>query len=229
MRDTDGYLALVTGYHRARPKFVASLSATVSPLALLQTTLGHLPLDFDIDLAIGVQLDVVGEWVGRSRLIPVPIKPPWFTIGDPIRGIGAGYLFKDGMSFGEVLHRLDDETYRRLLYAKIAANNWDGSAEGALAAYAQYYEPAGSLMVVQDDYDMSMIVGVAGKTPDIPSLFILAKNLIPAKPMGVKTRYAVATVDGAPLFGIGVQNARISGIGTGAMGAPPEYVANKSM
>ena len=73
MASVDDYLALITAYHRGKPKFAAMVRAIVEPFVAIQDFIAHLPLDFDLDLAIGVQLDVVGEWVGRSRFIETPL------------------------------------------------------------------------------------------------------------------------------------------------------------
>lgn len=226
LRTVEDYLAHITPFHRGKPDFAATVEASVTDLADLQAFLHTLFDAFDIDTAIGVQLDVVGEWVGRSRIIPIPVKPPWFTIGDALRGIGAGYLYQDGISFGSVDAILDDETYRKLLFAKIAANSWDGTHEGAKAALEIFFKAVfGSLVVVHDDGPMRVIVGLAQKIPSIPGLYILARSLITAKAAGVTTSYCVTTVDNAPLFGIGVGNERIAGIGSGAIGATPETIA----
>ena len=226
LRTVADYLAHITPYHRGKPDFAATIDASVTDLAELQAFLHVLFEAFDIETAVGVQLDVVGEWVGRSRVIPIPVKPPWFTIGDRLRGIGAGYLFQNGISFGSTNAILDDETYRQLLFAKIAANQWDGTAEGAKVALEIFFRGIfGSLVVVQDDGPMRCTIGLAQKIPSIPGLYILARSLIPVKAAGVATTYCVTTVNDAPLFGIGVENERIAGIGVGAVGAAPEVIA----
>jgi len=230
LRTVDDYLAHITPYHRGKPAFSDTVAASVTDFADLQAFLHFLFEAFDIDTGIGAQLDVIGDWVGRSRVIPIPIKPPWFTIGDGLRGIGAGYLFQDGISFGSTNAVLDDETFRALLFAKIAANNWDGSHEGAKAALEIFFnEVFGALVVVHDDGPMSVIIGLAQTIPPTPGLYILARSLITVKAAGVATSYCVTTVDDAPLFGIGVDNDRVAGIGSGAIGAAPELIAQREL
>lgn len=230
LRTVADYLAHITPYHRGKPDFTATVDASVRDFAELQAFLHTLFEAFDIDTARGAQLDVVGEWVGRSRVIPIPNKPPWFTVGDSLRGIGAGYLYQDNITFGTTDAVLEDDVYRKLLFAKIAANNWDGSAEGAKQALEIFFEAVfGSLVIVQEDGPMRATIGLAQKIPSIPGLFILARSLIPVKAAGVSVSYCVTTVDAAPLFGIGVDNDRIAGIGVGAVGAAPEVIADSEL
>ncbi len=61
---SNKYLDLITAYHRSRPNFTATVDAITAPFVDLQAFLQHLPLDFDIDDAIGAQLDIDGIWVG---------------------------------------------------------------------------------------------------------------------------------------------------------------------
>jgi hypothetical protein len=82
----DYYLDRITPWHAGRPRFRSTVENAVAPLVGLQEFLAHLPQDFDLDDAIGVQLDAVGERVGRSRFIPVPIA--W--------GVDADYLILHG-------------------------------------------------------------------------------------------------------------------------------------
>ncbi len=69
--------------------------------------------------------------------------------------------------------------------------------------------------------DVSMTVGISGKIPPRIYLGLLAQNAIPIKPAGVTTNYAVTSVDGAPLFGLDVQNQYVSGLDAGAIGVDP--------
>jgi hypothetical protein len=135
MATVEDYVGRLTPFWRGKPKFTAEIIALVEPLVDLQALVGELPGDFDLDNAVGVQLDAVGIWVGRSRLIPVPIPNIWFAFDDPIRCFDAG-VWRGPYDSESGITRLDDDTYRTFLRAKIAANNWDGTVSGAAAAYA---------------------------------------------------------------------------------------------
>src|SRR5271166_1902648 len=121
MRSLADYLALVPPYNARDPNFMAELALVLQPFADQQTFLASLPQAFSVATSIGVQEDAVGKWVGVSRNIPVPVENPWFTLDFAGLGFDQGYWF--GPYDGQALVALDDDTFRRLIYAKIIANN----------------------------------------------------------------------------------------------------------
>jgi hypothetical protein len=151
MRTTPEYLSLITSEHQGKPKFAASLTAAVDPLASVQQFLASLPAQFDVDTAVGVQLDIVGLWIGRSRKIPTPIADPWFRFDDVLRGFDSAYWYQPAYGQQTYLSVLDDDTYRRLLKAKILANRWDGTRPGAEAVLDTYFTNPNTLIWVQDN------------------------------------------------------------------------------
>ena len=222
MASVDDYLALITPFHRGKPKFSAMIAALADPLVSIQTFIAHLTTDFDLDVAIGVQLDVVGEWVGRSRFIETPIPSVYFTLDDDLRGFDLG-VWLGPYDNPTGLTRLDDETYRTLLRAKIAANNWNGEIGTAKEALAIIFPAGDTRIFVIDNQDMSMTFGVAGRIPSILFLSLLSRGYVPLKPEGVRANYAVTSIDDAPVFGFDVQNEFIAGFDTGAWAVAPEY------
>lgn len=218
----ERYLALVTSLHRRKPKYTAMLRLLLEPMAAIRAFVEHLPTDFDLDYAIGVQLDVVGEWVGRSRNVSIPIPNAWFTWDHETRGWDAG-IWQGPYDSEQGITRLDDETYRQLLRAKIASNNWDGTVAGATAALAILFPDGDTHIFIVDNGDMTMTVGVAGAIPSTLWIALLANGYVPLKPVGVRTDYLITTVNDAPLFGFDVENEYIAGWDTGSWGAAPGY------
>jgi hypothetical protein len=221
--DIADYIKLIPPYHRNQPKFVAAMQLTLQPYVDLQNALADMPLKFDLDLAVGVQLDRIGERVGISRQIPVPIQNLFFSFGDELRGWGRG-IWKGPYDSGSSLFALGDETYRRLLRAKIAANRWNGTVEQAEEIYRLFFNNPYSLIFVQDNCDGSQTVAISGAIPDSVSLSILSQELIPLKPQAIRTYYTVTTVGNRPVFGFGVNNDFIGGWGTGTWGRSPDYI-----
>ena len=227
MRRPADYAGLAIPYHRSRPKFQAMIEGLTGAIVDARDLLDQLPAAFDIDEAVGVQLDVVGKWVGRSRVIPVPLEDPWFKFDRVGRGWDEG-IWKGPYSVASGQTVLDDDDYRRLLYAKRAANNWNGRRQSAEAALRIYIADPATHLWVQDFFDMSDAVCVSGKLPRLSDCFIIALNLIPVKAAGVRRYYAFTSVDGAPLFGFDLQNSFLSGWDSGAWGVTPQWLLENS-
>jgi hypothetical protein len=64
------YLSLITSEHNQRPNFMAWIAALCQPSVDQQNQLANFPSLFDIDVAVGDQLDKIGQWVGVSRSLP---------------------------------------------------------------------------------------------------------------------------------------------------------------
>lgn len=221
----DDYLSLITSFHRGKPKFTATVAATLDPFVEATNFINGVPAAFDLDTAIGAQLDVVGQWVGRSRFITIPLPNLYFALDDAARGLDKG-IWKGPYDADNGITRLDDETYRIILRAKIAANNWDGTLASAQADLATIFAGSpGTNVFLTDNLDMSETFNVSGKIPSVLVLQLLSAGYIPLKPEGVKPYYLITSVNNTPLFGLDVQNQYVSGLDTGSWGVSPDYIA----
>ena len=90
------YTDLITNYHATKPLFFQHVDLSTRPFLDTSTTLNRLVTAFDIDNAVGVQLDILGEWIGRSRYVAVPISGiffAWDTEGLAMtRACGRGHM-----------------------------------------------------------------------------------------------------------------------------------------
>jgi hypothetical protein len=211
----EDYLNLITSEHRGKEKFEATVVAGVSPFSKLQEVMLGLPDDFDIDTATGVQLDAVGVWIGRSRRIDTPLTGIYFTWeGLLSEGWDAG-SWKGEFDPDSGLVDLPDDAYRTLLKAKIAANNWDGSIPQAYDIWVRAFG-AESILLIQDNQDMSMVVAIAGQRLDTIEQALLVNGYIPLKPEGVKVNYyAVVPSDGTLMAWDATPNAALAGWDSG--------------
>ena len=215
----DKYLDLIPNWNREKPKFSATVKTLAEPLSQGQEFALGLSADFDLDTAIGAQLDIVGEWVGRSRYVTVPINDVWFSFD--VEGVGFDQgTWKGPYDLDAAMTRLDDDHYRILLRAKIAANQWDGTLPGAKAVLDPVLGTE-SHIFIQDNMDMSMNIGVSGRIPSAVTLALLAGGYIPLKPSGVRVNYLVVSEDETAMFGFDVQNELIDGFDQGSWGVPP--------
>lgn len=149
-RDPTDYTPYITPWQAAgHPKFTGTVTATTLPIATAAVVTAALPSAFDIDAAFGAQLDVVGQWIGRDRYARIPRQANWFSLNDPRRGLGIG-VWKGAYDLQFNTVALADETYRRLLYAKILANRWDGTIASAQAIFDTFFVDRASKIFVQD-------------------------------------------------------------------------------
>lgn len=211
----DTYLDLVTSLYRGKPRFIALCTALVQPLVDQQALLDAIRNGFDLDSAVGVQLDKVGEWVGRSRDLETPLEGVYFSWNT------AGVGWQEGSWKGPYdpetgMVSLPDAAYRTLLRAKIAANAWDGTVPGAYEVWETLFAGTGSIVVIQDNQDMSMVVGLAGTYPDAVTKALLTGGYVPLKPEGVRIKYYAVAPTGGPLFAWGCESEALNGWGVGS-------------
>lgn len=207
---SETYLGLITSLYRGQPKFIGLCLALADPLVGQQALLEAVRSGFDLDQAVGVQLDMVGEWVGRSRNLEAPLTDVYFSWGTD--GVGWGHgMWKGPYDPDSGLVSLPDDVYRTLLRAKVAANAWDGTIPGAYAIWETVFADTGSMVVIQDNQDMTVVIGLAGAHVDSVTLQLLIGGYIPLKPEGVRVRYYAVPPDGGTIFSWGCDSAALGG------------------
>ncbi|MBB5762174.1 hypothetical protein HNR01_001794 [Methylorubrum rhodesianum] len=143
------YVGRITPWQSGHPKFTATVSGTLDPVVAAKVVVAAIPGAYDLDTAVGTQLDVDGEWIGPSRRVPVPIPNAWFAWATPGRGWGQG-VWKQPSSQRFAISLLDDETYRRLLKAVVLANRWDGTVPGAQEVLDAFFVDPETYVFIQD-------------------------------------------------------------------------------
>ncbi|WP_186086053.1 DUF2612 domain-containing protein [Burkholderia gladioli] len=225
MADIDDYTALITSEHRRVPRFMAMAEMLGSPLVDLMNVLGGMPAQFDLDSAVGDQLDIVGEWIGLKRQVSTPLIGIYFAFDLDGLGFDQG-VWKGPFDPDTGLVSLDDDTYRMTLRAKIAANHWDGTP-GAAADILDMLAPPGARVFLEDPCDMSITIGIAGKQPPALYLALLKNGLLSLKSEAIRVNYAVTSVDGAPIFGFDMNNEYVAGFDAGAWSGSQLVSANE--
>lgn len=213
--DVTPYTGLITSEHADKPNFSAVVAAVcqghADNIALLQS----LPQAFDIDSAIGVQLDAVGQWVGVSRYVASPLSGVYFALDTPGVGFDQGIWWAPGEPTSGVT-ALPDDIYRLLLKARIIANQWDGTIPGAYAAWNALFAGQGLQILIQDNGDMTMTLALTGATNNPTFRALFSGGYLDLRPAGVEIDgYLYPSAD-APIFGFDVENSSIAGFDVGA-------------
>lgn len=208
-KEVQDYLDLITSAFQGKPNFTAVITALVSaPVQIQKVMQSMIPL-FDVDVAVGDQLDVIGEWVGVSRNIAIPIAGVFFSWDGTNPFVGWDYGTWQPSSQPTDITSLPDDAYRTLIRAKIAANSWDGTTDGAYAIWDQVFPD--STILIQDNQDMTYDLAVVGGIIDSLTLALLTGGYIPLKPEGVLVAAYYVSVDAGPVFGWDVESVQLGG------------------
>ncbi len=200
MSTVADYSALITSEHAGKPKFSAWLGLLVSGLVDTQNLTSTFSALYDLDVAVDDRLDVCGQWAGLSRYVVTPITGVYFSWDTS--GVGWDQGVWEG-PFDPVtgVTRLDDETYRMFIRAKIAANHWDGTIQGYQDALAYVFQGTGTVVSLVDHQDMSMDVVFSGTPPSALSQALITQGYLQLKPTTVHINgYYITSVPGAPIF-----------------------------
>ncbi|CAI1019412.1 Protein of uncharacterised function (DUF2612) [Serratia ficaria] len=187
---TNKYTARIPAYHCQFPKYYATVNAVTEAFSRQQDSIRGIVLAFDLDNAIGAQLDVIGLWVGRGRRIRAPTVNHYFSFDVLELGFDLG-SWRGRYDSGDAYIDLDDDTYRTVLRAKIGANNWDGTVETLPAVLAAIYPDGGIEISFTDNLDMSMTVTARGAVIPAITKEIIRQGYLSIKPMGIAVNYDV--------------------------------------
>jgi hypothetical protein len=211
--NVTSYTSLITSEHNQRPKFMAAVAALVQPFADQIALAQSVPALFDLDTAVGSQLDVVGQWIGVSRYLDVELANVYF--GFDTTGLGFDQGAWAPVGGGSMLVGLPDDEYRLLLYASVAANHWDGTVPGALTLLSNFWTPMGYSIYLIDGQDMSMSFVLVGAAPPAITTALYAGGYLDVRPAGVLVANHYINSTGGPIFGFDESNVVIAGFDSG--------------
>lgn len=218
------YTDLITNYHRDKPLFTQHVDLSTRPLSDAASAVKSLVTAFDIDEAVGVQLDILGEWIGRKRTVAIPISGVYFSLDTEGLGWDQG-VWQGPYDPDSGYTSLSDDTYRIILKAKIAINQWDGTNDALKGILDTALEGSGLTMQIVDGQDMTISIWVFPER----DINLVSRELIAAIRQGyltvkaagvyagsISTPSVITPSTGNKFFGFDIDNQYIAGFDDGA-------------
>lgn len=210
---TIGRSRVATQYTESQ-KFLAYIRALLASSAELEAVLQKVAEQSDIDIAEGVNLDVIGEIVGVSRILPNSIAVKFFGFegqpGGDVFGeegvLGIGSRFRDELEPETATSVLADPEYRLLIRAKIVKNHARGTNEDILQGLAYLFDAPRT--VVEDLGGMAIGVAIGRQLTFQEKALVTVLDILP-RPAGVRINWR-ATFDSANYFGFDGQPGALS-------------------
>ena len=169
--------------YRDKPKAVAWYAIARALGGSIEAAAQAVRKSYDIDSAVGEQLNVIGRIVvaPRSFVGSMPMNPGLFDLtdgdqfGDDDAMFSALTIDQDG--------QLSDELYRLVIKAKIVKNNGDATIENILDGM-NFLLPNAEVLRVTDGEDMSFSIEFYGQITNLERFALLNAGLVP-KPQAV--------------------------------------------
>jgi hypothetical protein len=191
------YTALITSQHADKPKFAAMVQAVAGSIGDISTFIQSLSPAFDLDTAIGVQLDIVGQWIGQSRSVGGVLTLGYFGFSDNVvaenfgeegnASIG-GRFYEEGEPFTSTAVLADPE-YRTVLKAKILRNHYKGTTKEITDALNFIFNAPAHIV---DEGIQSIVVVINAPISPIGQSLLTNLDLLP-RPAGVAIGQIVYT------------------------------------
>lgn len=164
MSDTnEKYMALVTSEYADSVKFNLMLQIFLDMVSPAVDCLTSFDTIFDLDNAVGDQLDILGSLVGLTRVLPIDDE--------------------------DVPAVLTDDLFRKVIQARIMSNKWDGTLESWVGIIQSMFSDASFEVVDNQDMSVTVVIIDPGADPALTSL--LTHGYIIPKPAGVLISYEV--------------------------------------
>lgn len=189
MTDITAYTNLVSNQHQDKANFISTLSTIVTPIVAIRDTVANLATLLDVDIAVGDQLDKVGEWVGVSRDISTEITGVYFAFDTLNVGFDQGNWYGPYNPLTGITI-LPDDSYRVLLKSRIANDNWDGTLHSAALIWQQLLSGKAYTATLTDNSNMTMVLTLSA-TPDVVTKALITGGYLDIKPAGVAITYSI--------------------------------------
>jgi len=197
------YRDLIIKQYWDKPKARAEIELQASTWARTFDWLDSFVAEFDVDLATGDRLDIIGRIVGISRIVPFALEKIRFGFDGDDTALGFADAFDSSVISAPLFDifenkyttlQLDDFDYAFFIKAKIARNSASSylSSDGRLSIQEAVNVLFDGNARVVDNKDMSLFLYVTNFVDAERLLLIKQLDLLP-KPQGV--RYRIVQLD----------------------------------
>jgi hypothetical protein len=186
------YAALITSEHADKPKFMALVALLCGTVDDISSATRSLPQAFDVDTAIGDQLDIVGQWIGQARVIPGVLTLGFFGFSDNVAAANfgeerdvsiGGRFWNEGEPFSGTAV-LSDPEYRLVLKSKIIRNQYGGTTAELVTALQTIFNASAH---IDDDGTMGLRLVINSPLSTVSQSLITNFDILP-RPAGVGFR-----------------------------------------
>lgn len=157
----EAYIKLLTSQYQIAENYKAWLKHVIDYSGDITNLSVIMHEHFDLDFAVGEQLDILGSIVGIGRVLPFQPSDD----SDPI---------------------LSDEVYRKLIKATIVRNHWDGQLKTIEEKWRDIFPE--TQITIRDNQNMSIDIGLSGEISDLLQDLIMHDMILP-RPQGVFVNY----------------------------------------
>lgn len=206
------YTDLIPSANQSAPNFVATVSLVASAWSDNSNVAMGGPTDYDLDVAVGAQLDKIGQWIGITRYLTGAISGVYFAFDDPTLGFDQGVWLGPFDSPTGIL-ALPDDYYRLVLKARIFNNRWNGSIPDAYSLAAVVLAQLGIELFIVDHTDLTMDIGLVGTsvpTPLIKALF--QQGVINITPICIHVLNYIFQTTTGPIFALDLNSTEFAGL-----------------
>lgn len=201
------YTTYLTSEHQ-QPKLQAVVTGLTQPLNDLQS----LNLDLNVQTAQGYMLDIIGQWVGVSRKLQVPLDI-LAQFDNTSRGWNSNYVwFSNIAQPASTFTVLSDNQFRQLIQVTIMKNYYNGTSFNAYEAMRVFNDTV--LLGFVDREDMSVDVVIDNNTTDPVIQLLLTNGTLNFMPFGVRVN-SYTTNNIGSIFAWELDNPEFQGWDTG--------------
>lgn len=181
------YSNLIIYQYANKPKAKATIDAILGEADIIIDNLTDLMNQWDIDVARGHSLDIIGRRVGVSRTLPAFISKGYLGYLGAVGGKpwGDGAWYRAGESIGDSVI-LNDDDFRFLIRAKIYKNFQNGTLDYVLNSLRSLLTENANL---EDNYDMTVNIYFPFSLLSSLQFYMMQSLDILPRPMGVMYNY----------------------------------------